>query len=94
MKRFIVIALLLLAVPACGLDPYSVNPSGTDAQVWNRLYLEGSTVRACMQMTLLTELPASPLVGDMWIWDDGASTHAICWQTASGTYCADAAPAP
>ncbi|GEM_PF-4515514 len=69
----------------CATEFY-VNPDGTDARVFNKLILEGSTTRACLNLTLLAETPSDPETGDLWCVDSG-STHQCCYQTDNGRYC-------
>lgn len=71
----------------------AINPIGTDAVAFGKLRLDGSSSRACMNVTILSSDPPSPADGDVWFVDDGASRQQGCIYSG-GILCWDAVSTP
>lgn len=92
--RVMVVVIIMLtmvmvqALQTAAQNVYAANPSGSEAQAFNRVSVQCASTRAPLNVTVLAADPTSLSNGDTWVVDNG-TRHNLCFRKAGSTYCAD-----
>lgn len=98
-RRWVIVAAAALfyvaVVYAQALPPLALNPSGTDAVVFGKLRIESSgSTDAPLVLPVFSSDPGSPANDELWILDDGGSTHQMRFRSGGVTYFANFTEVP